>query len=97
MTTHGLGGEARARPARAAARGRADSTETRPALQTTELIAYAAVTIAVLAAAAIADNLGARQAWLYVTILTVGYMVSRGLAKSGSYERDTPYDDDGPR
>ena len=52
--------------------------------------------IAVLVAASIVDNgdaggLGARQAWLYVTILTVGYMVSRGLAKSGSRE---PYDDD---
>jgi hypothetical protein len=27
--------------------------------------------------------------WLYATILTVGYMISRGLAKSGSRE---PYD-----
>ena len=38
-----------------------------------------------------AGGFGARQAWLYVTILTVGYMVSRGLAKAGS--RD-PYDAD---
>jgi hypothetical protein len=37
-----------------------------------------------------AGGYGARQVWLYATILTVGYMVSRGLAKSGS--RD-PYDD----
>jgi hypothetical protein len=35
-------------------------------------------------------GLGACQPWLYVTILTVGYMVSRGLAKSGSRE---PYDE----
>jgi hypothetical protein len=42
-----------------------------------------------------AGGYGARQVWLYATILTVGYMVSRGLAKSGS--RD-PYDaDDGNR
>ena len=34
---------------------------------------------------------GAKQAWLYATILTVGYMVSRGLAKSGSSD---PYDGD---
>jgi hypothetical protein len=34
---------------------------------------------------------GARQVWLYATILTVGYMVSRGLAKSGSRG---PYDAD---
>ena len=36
-----------------------------------------------------ADNqaFGARSAWLYVTLLTVGYLISRGLAKSGSRER----------
>ena len=32
------------------------------------------------------------KVWLYATILTVGYMVSRGLAKSGSRE---PYFDGG--
>jgi hypothetical protein len=72
------------------------STETKAAFKTTELVAFIAAVIAVLVAASIVDNgdaggLGARQAWLYVTILTVGYMVSRGLAKSGSRE---PYDDD---
>jgi hypothetical protein len=38
-----------------------------------------------------AGGFGAMQAWLYVTILTVGYMVSRGFAKSGSSE---PYTTD---
>jgi hypothetical protein len=38
-----------------------------------------------------AGGYGARQVWLYATILTVGYMLSRGLAKSGSRE---PYDAD---
>ena len=38
-----------------------------------------------------AGGFGARQVWLYATILTVGYMVSRGLAKSGSSD---PYDAD---
>ena len=37
------------------------------------------------------QSFGADRAWLYATIVTVGYMVSRGLAKSGSHE---PYDDD---
>ena len=37
------------------------------------------------------SEFGATKAWLFVTILTVGYMISRGLAKSGS--RDF-YDDD---
>jgi hypothetical protein len=72
------------------------STETKAAFKTTELIAYLAAVVGVLIAAAVVDQsdaggLGAKQAWLYVTILTVGYMVSRGLAKSGS--RD-PYRDD---
>ena len=29
----------------------------------------------------------ADQAWLYVTLLTIGYMISRGLAKAGSRAR----------
>jgi len=36
------------------------------------------------------DVFDAHQVWLYATILTVGYMISRGLAKAGSRER---YDD----
>ena len=72
------------------------STETKSAYKTTELVAFVLAVAGVLIAAAIIDEndaggFGARQAWLYVTILTVGYMVSRGFAKSGS--RD-PYDDD---
>ena len=75
------------------------STETKAAFKTTELIAYVVATIGVLIAALVVDQadaggLGAKQAWLYVTILTVGYMVSRGLAKSGS--RD-PYTEDRER
>jgi hypothetical protein len=72
------------------------STETKAAFKTTELMAYVAATVGVLIAGIIVDStnaggLGAKQVWLYVTILTVGYMISRGLAKSGS--RD-PYTDD---
>ena len=37
------------------------------------------------------DVLDAGKVWLYATLLTIGYMISRGLAKSGS--RD-PYDAD---
>ena len=81
--------------------GRADtvrhlSTETKASFKTTEFFAFIAVLIGVLIAAALIDEtdaggFGARQAWLYVTVLTVGYMVSRGLAKAGSRQ---PYDDD---
>lgn len=36
------------------------------------------------------DGVGANQVWLYAVILTFGYLVSRGLAKSGSQD---PYSD----
>jgi len=67
------------------------STETKASFKTTEFFAYLAAVVGVLVAAGIVDEsnaggLGAKQAWLYVTILTVGYMVSRGFAKSGSRE-----------
>jgi len=48
--------------------------------------------VAVLIATQVVDGLTAERGWLYVTILTVGYLVSRGLAKSGSRE---PYFADG--
>jgi hypothetical protein len=67
------------------------STETKASFKTTEFFAYLAAVIGVLIAAGVVDEnnaggFGAKQAWLYVTILTVGYMVSRGFAKSGSRE-----------
>ena len=69
------------------------STETKAAPKTTEFFAYIAAVIGVLVASAIVDvsDFGAQEAWFYVTLLTIGYLVSRGLAKSGS--RDF-YDDD---
>ena len=75
-------------------RHRTATTETKPAFKTTELIAYVVVALGILIASAMVDQnedgqgFGADKAWMYVTILTVGYMVSRGLAKAGSYERD---------
>jgi|tagenome__1003787_1003787.scaffolds.fasta_scaffold19480325_1 hypothetical protein len=68
------------------------STETKAAFKTTEIIAYVVVAIAVLVASQISDQFAAKDAWFFVTLLTIGYMVSRGLAKSGS--RDF-YDDEG--
>ena len=74
--------------------GRRISSETKASFKTTELIAYVVSVIAVLVAAAMVDGehgFGTKDAWFFVTLLTIGYMVSRGLAKSGS--RDF-YDDD---
>lgn len=78
-------------------RSRRLSTETKAAFKTTEFFVYLASVVAVLIASMVvgdddghADYFRADKAWLYIVILTVGYMISRGLAKSGS--RD-PYDD----
>ena len=74
------------------------STETKTSYRTTEFIAYVAAVVGVLLASYIimatddrADDFRADEAWRYVTFLTIGYMISRGLAKSGSRE---PYDED---
>ena len=65
-------------------------TETKPSFKTTELIVYVLAVLGVLIASALVDNsFGADPAWRYVTYLTVGYMISRGLAKAGSrYTQD---------
>jgi len=86
------------RAGRRAAPARRVTTETKASFKTTEFFAYVVVLIGILVSAAVIKGTGAHvdvfkasQAWLYATILTAGYMVSRGLAKSGSRE---PYDED---
>jgi len=85
------------RPGRAGHLVRRLSTETKGALKTTEFYAFVAMVLGVLLAAwavghtdGHTDYFRADLAWVLLTILTVGYMISRGLAKSGSRE---PYDD----
>ena len=67
------------------------STETKPAFKTTEFVVYLVAVFGVLVASwLVGDSDGrgdvflADKAWFYVTLLTIGYMVSRGLAKAGS-------------
>jgi hypothetical protein len=92
-------GEPGARVGTTTHRARRLTTETKAAFKTTEFFAYVAVLAGVLIAGAVIDQadaggFGARQVWLYATILTVGYMISRGLAKAGSHD---PYDADSDR
>jgi hypothetical protein len=68
------------------------STETKASFKTTELMAYVAAVAGVLIASAVvettnahADYFRADKAWFYIVLLTIGYLVSRGLAKSGSH------------
>ena len=70
------------------------STETKASHKTSEMIAFVVVTVAMLIASQIVDGFDAQHAWLYASLLTIGYMISRGLAKSGS--RDY-YDDEDDR
>ena len=71
------------------------TTETKGALKTTEFFAFVAMVLAVVATANFYDDgdgsngdpFGATTAMRYVVYLTIGYMVARGLAKSGSRER----------
>ena len=62
--------------------------ETKPSFLTTEFYAMVGSIAAVLIAAAQADNFDAPRAWTLVAAVAIGYMLSRGLAKSGSAHRD---------
>jgi hypothetical protein len=67
-------------------------SETKSSFKTTELVVYLVSVVGVLIASAVVDyaqdgqGFNAYQAWFLVTLLTIGYLISRGLAKSGSHE-----------
>ncbi|MBX7268222.1 hypothetical protein KIF24_20785 [Micromonospora sp. Llam7] len=69
-------------------------TETKQSFLTTEFWIYAAaVTLVVISAfwrGTTANGLNLNspsQAWFFITLLTIGYLGSRGLAKAGSQRR----------
>ncbi len=63
--------------------------ETKWALLTTEFWAMLGLIVAVLIAAAVSDSLDDVRAWTLVTVIGAAYIVSRGLAKSGT-DHDAP-------
>jgi hypothetical protein len=75
------------------------ATETKAAFKTTEFWAFVVVVVGILLSALLikggdtggTDEFIARQAWLYVAIVTGAYLIARGLAKSGAPE---PYSSD---
>lgn len=77
-------------------------TETKASFKTTEFWVFILVSVAILIAAAVTDQsddgdgqkFGAAQAWSYVALTSVGYMISRGLAKAGTKGRERHSDDD---
>lgn len=58
--------------------------ETKLSLKTTEFWAMVALVAAILIASAVSDSLDAVRAWTLVAAVGIGYMLSRGLAKSGT-------------
>jgi hypothetical protein len=62
----------------------AQGDETKNALKTTEFFAMVAVNAAILIAAWVSDSLNDVRAWTLVAAVAIGYIISRGLAKSGS-------------
>src|SRR3954464_2831797 len=74
-------------------------TETKEAFKTTEFWAYIAAVVAVVVTAMVNDTsdgaaFGADRALACISLLTIGYMLCRGLAKAGSREPYTDNDDD---
>ena len=66
------------------------TTETKAFFKTSEWWTYLVIVIAILIAGNSiegeeggTDFFAADKVWLYVTILTVGYLISRGLSKAG--------------
>jgi hypothetical protein len=80
------------------ARCRSRGEETKPSFKTSELVVYVLAVIGVLIASNVVgdganndgrDYFAADKAWWYITLLTIGYLISRGLAKAGSRSSDT--------
>jgi hypothetical protein len=60
------------------------STETKNLSKTSEFFVYVIAVAAVLIASLVVDGFNATEGWMFFTYLSIGYMISRGLAKSGS-------------
>jgi|SwirhisoilCB2_FD_contig_61_9230594_length_480_multi_5_in_0_out_0_1 hypothetical protein len=80
---------------------RSTGNETKNAFLTTEFWIYLAAVAAVLIASQLvgrtanhADYFRADKAWWFISLLTIGYLGSRGLAKAGSSTRTKFRDND---
>ena len=62
------------------------TTETKASTKTSEFFVYLVAAAAILIASFVVDGFNATEGWMFFTFLSIGYMVSRGLAKSGSRE-----------
>ena len=58
--------------------------ETKPFFLTSEFVGAVLAIVGIAITAASSEAFGAWRAWILITAVTVGYMVSRGIAKSGT-------------
>jgi hypothetical protein len=58
--------------------------ETKPFFLTSEFVGSVLAIVGIAITAAASDAFGAWRAWILITAITVGYMISRGIAKSGT-------------
>ncbi|HEX7745882.1 MAG TPA: hypothetical protein VF462_11540 [Micromonosporaceae bacterium] len=82
--------------------GRGD--ETKPSTRTTEFYIYLVAVAGVMLASYLVgkDSAGndvfrADKAWWFISVLTIGYLLSRGLAKAGSLWRRSEEPERGAR
>jgi hypothetical protein len=60
------------------------SIETKPFFLTSEFVGSVLAIAGIAITAASSDAFGAWRAWILITAITVGYMISRGIAKAGT-------------
>jgi hypothetical protein len=58
--------------------------ETKPFFLTSEFVGAVLAIAGIAITAASSDAFGAWRAWILISAVTIGYMVSRGIAKSGT-------------
>jgi hypothetical protein len=63
------------------------TSETKPFFLTSEFIVFVLYEMGLGIAASTSPSIDARLFWILSTIATVGYMVSRGIAKAGTRSR----------
>ena len=78
MPPHGYGAQWELRPKRVY------PIETKPFFLTSEFVGAVLAIAGIAITAASSDAFGAWRAWILITAVAVGYMVSRGIAKSGT-------------
>ena len=66
-----------------------EAKETKTFSKTSEFFVWLGTVAAVLVAVLMIDGFGPDRGWTLVTALSVAYMLSRGLAKSGARKSDT--------